>query len=72
MRGAESRGIDMAQYPNVKRMVRTPSMDGLRYSAACRCWRNRNPPTALDDKARDVMFARRNSSGAKMQEKRAS
>lgn len=57
MRGAESRGIDMAQYPNVKRWFdavngRPAVQRGVQVLA------QQNPPTALDDKARDVMFGK--------------
>ena len=57
MRGAESRGIDLAQYPNVKRWfdaisARPAVQRGVQVLA------QENPPVPLDDKARDVMFGK--------------
>ena len=57
MRGAESRGIDMAQYPNVKRWF--DAVNGRpAVQRGVQVLSQQNPPTALDDKARDVMFGK--------------
>jgi GSH-dependent disulfide-bond oxidoreductase len=57
MRNAESRGIDMAQYPNAKRWfdaieARPAVQRGVKVLA------DQNPAKPLDDKARDVMFGK--------------
>jgi GST-like protein len=57
MRGAESRGIDMTEYPHARRWfeeigARPAVRRGVQVLAA------QNPPRELDDKARDVMFGK--------------
>ena len=57
MRNAESRGIDMSQYPNAKRWfdeisARPAVQRGLKVLA------NENAAVPLDDKAREVMFGK--------------
>lgn len=57
MRGAESRGIDMAEYPHARRWF-----DELNARPAvqrgCKVLASENAAVPIDDKARDVMFGK--------------
>jgi GST-like protein len=57
MRGAESRGIDMNEYPNVKRWF-----DGINarpaVQRALQVLSNESNSNPVDDKAREVMFGK--------------
>jgi GST-like protein len=57
MRGADSRGIDMNEYPNVKRWF-----DGINarpaVQRALQVLSNESNSNPVDDKAREVMFGK--------------